>query len=76
MQGKQTLLIWQHIILSLMHINVLYTHAKSTFKHDTVIQDHLLRDRPHQGIGINGKMFYLCRYGQAGVNRRAAGILN
>lgn len=59
-----------------MHIDVFYTHANSTFKHDMVIKDHLLRDRPHQVIGINGKTFYLCHYGQAGVNRKAAGILN
>lgn len=53
-----------------------YTHTKSTFNDDMVIQDHLLRDRPHQGIGIGRKMCYLCHYGQAGVNRKAAGILN
>lgn len=58
-----------------MHTNVFYTRAKSTFKPDIVIQDHLLRERPHQGIGISGKMFYLCHYSQAGVNRKAAGIL-
>lgn len=57
-------------LLNLMHINVFHTRAKSTFKYDTVIQAHLLRDRPHQGIGINGKMFYLCRCGQAGVTEK------
>lgn len=53
-----------------------YTHNKSTFNYDMVIQDHLLIERPHQGIGISRKMWYFYHYGQAGVKRNAAGILN
>lgn len=52
------------------------THNNSTFNDDVVIQDRLLRDRPHQGTGVSRKMCYLCHYGQAGVNRKAAGIQN
>lgn len=35
-----------------------YTHNKSTFIYDMAIQDHLLRDRPHQEIGISSRMCY------------------
>lgn len=53
-----------------------YTHNKSTFNYNMSIQDHLLRDRPHQGTGISRRMCYFYHYGQAGVNRKATGILN
>lgn len=36
------------------------TQNKSTFNNDMVIQNHLLRDRLHQGIGIRRKNVLIC----------------